>query len=208
MELWVFDRSGPYSSGPFDIHNKPEKFIRALIGYTLMSDDELGLDSFMEQDGQDNVITIQEDTTGKDIKIQLEQQPMVRHRAIVCRGTNCYRSKDGKKVVKLSWPSDLRPPEAQHLRRARDRGVTGVATLCGHHDITSIEEMRDGLTFPPSHHFRNTPLSASTSFSESQSQVALSRPFGAFQSLGISQTSLGKKKVHRQGVTSYEKVKI
>ena len=27
MELWVFDRSGPYSSGEFDIHKEPEHFI-------------------------------------------------------------------------------------------------------------------------------------------------------------------------------------
>lgn len=27
MELWVFDRSGPYSSGEFDIHKEPEQFI-------------------------------------------------------------------------------------------------------------------------------------------------------------------------------------
>ena len=194
MELWVFDRSGPYSSGPFDIHDEPEKFIRALVGYALMSDDELGLDSFIEHDSQDNSITIQEDLTGKDVKIQLEQQPMVIHRAIVCRGTTCFRSKDGKKVVKLSWPSDLRPPEAEHLRRARDRGVTGVATLFGHHDITSIEELRDSLIFPPPHRFRKTPLSASTPFSGSQSHMTLSRSYGAFQSLGISQTSLGKRK--------------
>jgi Fungal protein kinase len=205
MELWVFDRSGPYSSGPFDIHDKPERFIRALMGYTLMSDDELGLDSFIKQDGQDNVITIQEDTTGKDTKIQLEHQPMVIHRAIVCRGTTCYRSKDRKKVVKLSWPSDLRPLEAEHLHRARDRGVTGVATLFGHHDITSIEKMRDSLTFPPPHRFRNTPLSASTSFSESQSQVTLSRSFGTFQSLGISHTSLGKRKSIDRGLQPAKK---
>ncbi|KAK3342374.1 hypothetical protein B0H65DRAFT_468083 [Neurospora tetraspora] len=23
MELWIFDRAGAYSSGPFDIHEKP-----------------------------------------------------------------------------------------------------------------------------------------------------------------------------------------
>ncbi len=194
MELWVFDRSGPYGSGPFNIHDEPEKFIQALICYTLINDDELDLDSFIEHDGDDNFITIQEDTTGKDIKIQLEQQPMVIHRAIVCRGTTCYCSKDWKKEVKLSWPSDLRPPEAKHLRRGRDRGVMGMATLFGHHDITSVAEMRHGLTFPPPHRFRSTLLSASTSFSESQSQVTLSRSFGAFQSLGISQSSLGKRK--------------
>ena len=209
MELWVFDRSGPYSSGPFDIHDEPEKFIRVLVGYTLMSDDELGLDSFIKYEGQDKYITIQEDTTGKDVKIQLEQQPMVKHRAIVCRGTTCYRSKDGKKVVKLSWPSNLRPPEADHLRRARDSGVTGVATLFGHHDITSVEEMRGGLTFPSPHRFRNPPLSASTSFSESQTQVTLSRSFGVFQSLAKNLSNfVREKKVHRQGLTSCEKVKI
>lgn len=194
MELWVFDRSGPYSSGPFDIHYEPENFIRALVGYTLMSDDELGLDDFIKSDGQSKFITIHEDTTGKDVKIQLEQQPMVVHRAIVCRGTTCYRSKDGKKVVKLSWPSDLRPPEVEHLRRARDSGVMGVATLFGHHLITSIETLRDGLTFPPPHRFRNTSPSALTPFLKSQPQVTLSRSFEAFQSLGISQTSLGKRK--------------
>ncbi|KAF4506885.1 hypothetical protein G6O67_006921 [Ophiocordyceps sinensis] len=32
MELWVFDRSGPYSSGPFDIHEEPDKFARAFVG--------------------------------------------------------------------------------------------------------------------------------------------------------------------------------
>jgi hypothetical protein len=58
--------------------------------------------------------------------------------------------KDLKQVVKLSWPSDLRPPEADLLRRARDHGVDGVAKLLGHRPITSIEELRDGLTLPDS----------------------------------------------------------
>jgi len=83
MELWVFDRSSLYSSGPFDIHDKPEQFIQVLVGYTLMNDDELGLDIFTEHDGKDNSITIQEDVTRKDIKIQLKQQPIVVYRAIV-----------------------------------------------------------------------------------------------------------------------------
>ncbi len=60
------------------------------------------------------------------------------------------RLKDLKQVVKLSWPSDLRPPEADLLRRARDHGVDGVAKLLGHPPITSIEELRDGLTLPDS----------------------------------------------------------
>jgi len=89
MELWVFDRSGPYSSGEFNIHEEPEQFIRAIAGYAMMSDEELGLDTFIERDGGDLFITITEDANGKEKKIQLEEDPMVIQRAIVCRGTNC-----------------------------------------------------------------------------------------------------------------------
>lgn len=39
IRLWVFDRSGPYNSEKFDIHNEPERFVKVLAGYALMSDD-------------------------------------------------------------------------------------------------------------------------------------------------------------------------
>ncbi|TWU77336.1 hypothetical protein ED733_005372 [Metarhizium rileyi] len=32
MEIWVFDRSGPYSGALFEIHEEPEKFIRVTCG--------------------------------------------------------------------------------------------------------------------------------------------------------------------------------
>jgi hypothetical protein len=143
MELWVFDRSGPYSSGPFDIHKEPEKFVRAIIGYALMSNEELGLDNSIERGRNDTFITITEDRTGKKRKILLEQLPMVIHKAVVCRGTTCFRSKDLKHVVKLSWPSDLRLPEAGYLRRARDHGVESVAKLLGCRDIVPTHPSTD-----------------------------------------------------------------
>lgn len=60
-----------------------------------------------------------------------------------------------------------------------------------------MREVRDELTFPSPHRFRNMLLSASTSFSESQSQVTLPRSVGAFQSLGISQTSLERRSIDK-----------
>jgi hypothetical protein len=193
MELWVFDRSGPYSSGEFDIHKEPEQVIRAIAGYAMMSDEELGLDTFVERDGEDRFITITEDVTGKEKRLQLEPVPIVIQRAIVCRGTNCYRSKDSEYVVKFSWTSDKRPPEANHLRLAREKGVKGVAKLLGYHRITSIDEMRDELTFPASYHFRNTSSSASASFSQAQSE-SLARSFGPFRGLSIAESTFGKRK--------------
>ncbi len=184
MELWVFDRSGPYSSGEFDIHKEPEQFIRVIAGYAMMSDEELGLDTFVERDEEDRFITITEDVTGKEKRLQLKSSPIVIQRGIICRGTNCYRSKDLAHVVKFSWTSDKRSPEADHLRSAREKGVKGVAKLLSYHRITSIDEIRDGLTFPASYHFRNTSSSALTSFSQPQSE-SLARSFGPCRGLSI-----------------------
>jgi hypothetical protein len=42
--IWVFDRSGPYSSGPINIHDELDDFARALVAYITMGDDAMGLD--------------------------------------------------------------------------------------------------------------------------------------------------------------------
>ena len=45
MELWVFDRSGPYNCKRFDAHEYPDRFIKLIVGLTMMSHAELGLDT-------------------------------------------------------------------------------------------------------------------------------------------------------------------
>lgn len=40
----MFDRSGPYNSGEFDMHEEPERFIGTNAAYVMMNDEELGLD--------------------------------------------------------------------------------------------------------------------------------------------------------------------
>ena len=172
MELWVFDRSGPYSSGEFDINENPEKFIRAIAGYAMMDDEELGLDTFTELDDKGRFITISKDATGKEKenRMQLDETPFVKQRAIVCRGTTCFRSSDQANVVKFSWTSDMRPPEADHLRLAREKGVEGIAKLIGYQHIISISELRSGLTFPPPHRFRDGTTIQNHSISKTSSK--------------------------------------
>lgn len=190
MELWVFDRSGPYSSGEFDIHEEPEKFIRAIAGYAMMDDEELGLDTFIKLDDTGRIITISTDATGNENRMQLDEAPFVKQRAVVCRGTTCFRSGDQANVVKFSWTSDKRPPEADHLRLALENGVEGIAKLIGYQSITSISELRSGLTFPSPHKFRVGTASTSTSFSQTQ----LGQSFGPLQNLSISKTSSKRKR--------------
>ncbi|KAG5998212.1 hypothetical protein E4U52_001361 [Claviceps spartinae] len=142
MELWVFDRSGPYSSGTFDIHDEPDKFARALVGYTTMDDDALGLDMVIErQDGQ-RYITL-DDASGKETRLRLDKA-MNRRRAIVSRGTMCYESQHGH-VAKFQWALDQSPLELEQLKLAETMGVEGVVRVVAHRRFTSIAEMRKGL---------------------------------------------------------------
>ncbi len=116
-----FDRSGPYSSGEFDIHEEPERFILSLAGYAFMSDQELGLDTSIECTGTKRTITLAEDVSGTTRKLQLDQKPFVKQQTVVCRGTTCFRTTDYLNVVRFSWTTDTRPSEADHLRLAHER---------------------------------------------------------------------------------------
>ena len=131
MRLWVFDRSGPYNSEKFDIHKEPERFVKVLTGYAIMSDAELGLNTFIKRDGSSKYVVV------PGARIALEDKPIALTKAIVCRVTTCYggRRSDStgwEYVVKFAWPSDKRQQEGRLLKLARERGVTGVAEWFHH----------------------------------------------------------------------------
>ena len=154
MELWVFDRSGAYSSGTFDIHREPDKFARALVGYATMDDKMMGLDEFIVRQDQYRYVTLDDaNDEDKEVKVQLHKR-MFRQKAIVCRGTTCYETQN-KHVAKFSWASDRRELEVVHLKRAEKMGVEGVVRVVAHRRITSITEMREGLHLPTAHRFRS-----------------------------------------------------
>ena len=68
--------------------------------------------------------------------------------------------------------------------------MEGIANLIGYQRITSISELRSGLTFPSPHQFRDGTASASTSFSQTQ----LGQSFAPIQNLSISKTSSKRKR--------------
>ena len=65
IELWIFDRSGPYSSSEFDIYKEPEKLIKAITGYTSISNVELGLNTYIELKDIDRFIDINTNVSAK-----------------------------------------------------------------------------------------------------------------------------------------------
>ncbi|KJZ68814.1 hypothetical protein HIM_11788 [Hirsutella minnesotensis 3608] len=167
MELWIYDRSGAYSSGEFDIHREPEKLARALVAYATMDDNAMGLDMSIEWKNSHRYITV-EDINGDKKRMELNGL-LVRQRAVVCRGTTCFSTRQG--VAKFSWRSDKRQPsEVRHLKLAQEKGVQGVATLVGHREIMSIADLRAGLDFSSStrHPFRTTTHDGSDGYNRLQ----------------------------------------
>lgn len=65
----MFNYSRPYSSGEFSIYKEPKQFIRTLAGYAIISNKELGLDIFVESDGNNRFITVTEDVTRNDRRL-------------------------------------------------------------------------------------------------------------------------------------------
>ena len=58
-----------------------------------MSDEEWGLDTFIEQDNGDRFISAMEDVTGKERRLQLESPPIAYQHTIVSRDTAYIRTK-------------------------------------------------------------------------------------------------------------------
>jgi hypothetical protein len=67
MELWIFDCSGAYSSGEFDIPCLSEKFAHAFVAYMTVDDEAMGLDQFIECKDRSHYITM-EGTDGECYK--------------------------------------------------------------------------------------------------------------------------------------------
>ncbi|KAG5289062.1 serine/threonine protein kinase Sgk2 [Histoplasma ohiense] len=166
MEAWVFDRSGPYSSGFIDVYENSKQFFQVLVGYTMMSDEELGLDTFITRnENGSKSITIKESRGSEEMVLQLGKILSLQH-SIVCCGTTCFltNNKHIEGVVKFSWVSDKRRPEVELLELADQKNVQGVARVISHSTITNISDLRSGLIFHDKrHNFKRTPSSTTSS---------------------------------------------
>ncbi|KAJ3473972.1 hypothetical protein NLG97_g10049 [Lecanicillium saksenae] len=156
LELWIYDRSGAYSSGHFSIHLEPERFARALVGYATMRGQDMGqLDIFQKTENGNTFIELQSlSVPSQPLHVPVLEQ-IFHQNAILCRGTTCFSTPLG--VLKLSWCPDDRRSELDNLLQAKKRGVAGVATAVAFKDIASMRIQRTGMEFlsQSRHAFRN-----------------------------------------------------
>lgn len=199
MELWVFDRSGLYGSESFAIHEDPRQFVKIMFGYMRMSDEELGVNTYIEEDKIGKYIVLKEKDKGKSKKkerLYLEDKPIASQRAIVCRGTTCYRAKSlnsdrWEYVVKFAWRSDKRKAEGELLKLAKERDVWGVAKLIGHQDLEEVAELRRGLIFSKPQKFRSARRDLINQNRSSQSTMTAG---WGISPKSLSTSSLGQKR--------------
>ena len=174
VELWVVDRSGPYSCKKLDIHKDPNRFVRVMAGYAFMSDQELGRNAYIEEDVDGKYIMLRGENKTRRTRLYLEDKPIASPRAIVCRGTTCYRARRKKSqhwefVVKFSWRSDKMRAEGHLLRLAKERKVWGVAQLFGHDDLATIAGLRADMEFGKPKNFQ---LDKESRFSANYSTIS------------------------------------
>ncbi|VCU39852.1 Bgt-50724 [Blumeria graminis f. sp. tritici] len=145
LELWLFDRSGAYSTGLISIKHSQEYLVRAISSYLLMSRDELGFDkSIKEKDGEYFVLVKKEGSKSTK-RFNINPVPVVRPETLVTRGTTCFETIDKDNIIKYSWNRDPGNTEVNLLKEAK--GTEGVVEYVMSDKIWQIKNHVQKLDF-------------------------------------------------------------
>ncbi|KAH8109275.1 hypothetical protein DFH11DRAFT_1479433, partial [Phellopilus nigrolimitatus] len=130
-KFYVFDRSGVVSSETFNIHTEPEKFLRAVLGFFLADDTDLGLDPSIVYEGKKRFMTVD------GIKYEIVREIYVES-CVRGRGTVCFLAVHDNKeyVIKDSWVDDsgsCQVSEYDMLKRLKE--VDGVPTMIAQESV-------------------------------------------------------------------------
>ena len=104
------------------IHEDGQKFVTVILGFLLMTEDELGYDSTIStcKDGQRYISVVQGgNVQGGNEKRFLIERLILRQPSIVGRGTTCWKARlegsDKRFVMKDSWQYEGRVDEGTLL---------------------------------------------------------------------------------------------
>ncbi|KAG6091256.1 hypothetical protein E4U31_007267, partial [Claviceps sp. LM219 group G6] len=138
MRVWLFDRLGGIASEQININTEPLQFIKVILGFLRMSEEDLGFDSSIKgpdltvegADGKKRHMDIAKPDGSKEC-IVLDQE-ILRSPCIVGRATTCWKAhvKDDPEtilVVKDSWQEVKRDEEGDISLLATRKGVVNVA---------------------------------------------------------------------------------
>ncbi|KAG5990186.1 hypothetical protein E4U52_004874 [Claviceps spartinae] len=155
MRVWLFDRLGGIASEQININTEPLQFIKVILGFLWMSEEELGFDSSIKRpdptleiaEGKKRCIDVERLDGSKEC-IVLDQE-ILRSPCLVGRATTCWKAhvKDDPEkilVVKDSWQEVRRDEEGDMLLLATRKGVINVARHY-HHETVQVRGMNDDV---------------------------------------------------------------
>ncbi|OBT46177.1 hypothetical protein VE00_02393 [Pseudogymnoascus sp. WSF 3629] len=180
MECWMFDRSGIYSCEPFNTEEHPERFLTIMAGYTHMSDQEWGRSTLIKEDSEGTYVCVEDENTKFLQKMYLQTQAFfIRDEESIVGGSLlCHKGRESPKapwnyVVKYKWKPPWHEPEADQLKKVRERRVWGVAQLHSFKVICSTDKLRSGLNFGPPQQFKDTEAIGRTQNSDKESVAVI-----------------------------------
>ena len=143
LRLWHFDRSGSSGSESFSINDDGYKFVRVMLGYFIMNDEQLGFDPTIHREDGKRWIEITRE--GKIERLFIEGKIRT-HAAIIGRATSCWHASTGKGkrlVIKDSWQYEERAEEGELLQLAKS--LPNVAEYYHHETVQCSDKDDDTL---------------------------------------------------------------
>jgi hypothetical protein len=138
VTCYVFDRSAVYESSSFDCAKEPGPLIKALIGYQLMTEEEMGFDATMEKESEAWIIKM----AGKRYK---SSGHVRRAPGIFSRATAIWpvvEETSGREfVLKDYWPENFGGNlEGTLYEIANGNGVRYMPTLESHGFVDPLQD--------------------------------------------------------------------
>lgn len=144
MRVFKFDRAAVYTSPSFDIRLHFHRFIVVMLGYLLMSKEELGLDTTICQDpdGQQYISVV----LGEKVERFNIEDMIFRQQCIIGRGTTCWKAIYNNQiyVIKDSWQYEEKLVEGVLLTKVKEENIPNVA-WCYHHEIVHVGQQEDDI---------------------------------------------------------------
>ena len=138
LRLWQFDRSGSSASTSFDINEAGDRFVHVMLGYYLMSEEQLGFDPTIHRADGRHWIEIRRNNSTERLFVESE---ITKHAAIIGRATRCWRAYVGEGdarrrfVVKDSWQYKEREEEGDLIKYATSKEVTHIGQYYHHETV-------------------------------------------------------------------------
>ncbi|SZF00954.1 unnamed protein product [Blumeria hordei] len=145
FELWLFNRSGAYSSGPLSIEIHKDKLVRAISSYLFMSDEELGIYCPFRYINGRSLLSLSNEKGDQSQDYEINPDPIFKAGTIVSRGTVCYDMRDKNAVVKYSWTRTTGQSEIDFMQDACD--TEGVVNYLRADKICKTSDHLKGLNF-------------------------------------------------------------